>query len=800
MENTLINKLDFPLRDIYQKYLLEHEERGTDVQPEERASHTYSLHLHYQNDLSAIENLGFRTSWSEMPGMANGYLDLANLEKIIEHPNVISLSYGSRSHEHLDHSVADINVRAATEEEVGENGVWYIHVDEEEVDLRRGGQYTGADVIIGIIDTGIDFTHPVFMAMDSSSLESETRILRIWDQGLAPEGDESGPDTNLLTVSNTYGVEYRKEQLLPIICRHRDCRGHGTHVAAIAAGNGDNGYWFGDEVEQMQLEMGHFEYVGVAPEAELVVVKYLDVPKAIRDTAGHVISDNTRFCDAVNYILKVGQAEGKPVVINCSLGFSLSPHDGLSEYEQYLDKIFEPDRPFYSGNIFVTSSGNNAVDHIYAKVTIPDSREIIVPFQLFDDRENRRGYRQCAWVDDTEDLFIDCWYREVRAPGDVSVAVRVPAESDFSDPIFAGELDRAFDRNKRCKLRHIAKSAVTRPAIGSDPEISIQRNNIQLEIIPNRRVNPAQHATGRYELKFSGPEGTVIHCWCWQGGNATGRYGFRVGLAAIIADPADAGDNFISVRDGSIFREDDEIIIRLPHCDFPTRITHIRPDSVESISGEEWCDRIEFEGGLPEEIPFVDVYFVHVALGTAITEDRYYTIGSPGGAKNVITVGACYDSGPISIRRCFGSFCTTNTESDHDRQDKIWSCSSLGPLVDYSGLGPIAPKPDFAAPGIQIVAAQSKDNEGRLLSMPPSSPEVLGDRFEEKTGTSMAAPHVAGIIALMLQKDGNLNVDQVRAKLRSSVRDGREPIPDHGDIYGFSFGAGIPEGVSALSD
>jgi len=75
---------------------------------------------------------------------------------------------------------------------------------------------------------------------------------------------------------------------------------------------------------------------------------------------------------------------------------------------------------------------------------------------------------------------------------------------------------------------------------------------------------------------------------------------------------------------------------------------------------------------------------------------------------------------------------------------------------------------------------------------------VAGNRFVEYGGTSMAAPMVAGIVALMLEKNPNLTIDQVRAALLASAagRDGANPGPlDPG--YADAFGAGRPAALES---
>jgi subtilisin family serine protease len=119
-----------------------------------------------------------------------------------------------------------------------------------------GGVYQGEGVLVGIYDSGIDWTHPDFI--DSNG---NTRILYLWDQT-----DESG----IPPAGFGYGSEYDSTDINDEIdgsptglVQGKDVWGHGTYVAGIAAGNGrasGNGKPSGT-------------YIGVAPEANLIVVK-----------------------------------------------------------------------------------------------------------------------------------------------------------------------------------------------------------------------------------------------------------------------------------------------------------------------------------------------------------------------------------------------------------------------------------------------------------------------------------------------------------------------------------------------
>ena len=109
------------------------------------------------------------------------------------------------------------------------------------------GELRGNGVVIGFIDTGIDYTNSVFQYEDQS-----TRIQRIWDQSI-----EGNPPEGF-----NYGSEYTKEQINEAIkspdpysiVPSRDDNGHGTSIAGIAAGYDRS---------------GANEYIGGAPDAEI---------------------------------------------------------------------------------------------------------------------------------------------------------------------------------------------------------------------------------------------------------------------------------------------------------------------------------------------------------------------------------------------------------------------------------------------------------------------------------------------------------------------------------------------------
>jgi subtilisin family serine protease len=706
-----LEKLDLGAALAYQAYL----DRAGDP---DRPS-AISVVLTLDGDVDAVAAAGFEVHWTGRDE-AVGTLRWSDLDAVTELPEVVRIAAGMPRMPHLDTAAVELRARATTVASIGTDGLW--HAAKPTGVLTVGGAgASGAGVIVGVIDTGIDISHPAFC---SAQVPYVSRILKIWDQGLTPvvADGEKGPDVARLLSAHTYGVEFDTHAIetalnaslypvLPVDFRHKDCEGHGTHVASTAAGGS-------------QVAGGSdASFVGIAPAADIIMVKMLDVPDVIRDDTGTEVGSDVRFRDAVMYILREAAAQvpaAKPVVINASFGSSFEPGDGLSDDERFMDDLFDPAHAADAthvpkGAIFVKASGNDGdpTDRGYAIVTIPDSGQIVVPFELFDDRgPNKASKVNCQPGPYVPPVLATAWYREVTAPADVGFSAKVPGDAVFSAEVFSGKLEKFFDGGKRRTLFHNSFT-VARPVPPPPATVSVVRNQMMLFVEPKKLPPPAAplHREGIYELRFTGPPGTVLHVMGTIDGTAFGRFGLRIATEYQNHDP---------------------------------------------LPGPEIVN------GSATPVELIDV-------------TSRQTIAD-GGGSNVITVGA-YD----------------------DRTSNLADFSSRGPLRDYSkpSLGPLAAKPEIAAPGVKINAALGQDSDdgvARLLT--PGS--VAGNRFTELQGTSMAAPMVAGIIALMLEKKADLNVDQARTALIASVagRDGANPGPgDPG--YSDAFGAGRPAALES---
>lgn len=177
----------------------------------------------------------------------------------------------------------------------------------------------GQGVLVGVIDTGIDYTQQVFRYEDGTS-----KIQAIYDQsipGTAPKDFFIGTEYTNEQINQALLAE-DPYQIVP----QRDTDGHGTFLASVAAGR----------------ETGDF--LGAAPDAELIVVKlkkarpfYLDlfsVPETQENAFG-----STAVMIGVEYILRKAQELNRPVAICLGIGSNMGSHDGFSIFEEYLSEV-----------------------------------------------------------------------------------------------------------------------------------------------------------------------------------------------------------------------------------------------------------------------------------------------------------------------------------------------------------------------------------------------------------------------------------------------------------------------------
>lgn len=202
----------------------------------------------------------------------------------------------------------------------------------------------GQDVLIGFIDTGIDYTHPAFRRPDGLS-----RIVGIWDQTL---------QTGQPPFDLNYGTAYSQEELNQALGMEdpfslvpsRDENGHGTFLAGVAAGSA----------------LPQQSFSGAAPEAIIAMVKLKPAKEYLKEifyvTGSAPAYQSTDIMLGIRYLILLADALKKPLVICIGLGSNQGSHSGSSPLDSMLSVTDQ-----YRGIHAVTAAGNEAgkAHHFY---------------------------------------------------------------------------------------------------------------------------------------------------------------------------------------------------------------------------------------------------------------------------------------------------------------------------------------------------------------------------------------------------------------------------------------------------
>ena len=206
---------------------------------------------------------------------------------------------------------------------------------------------SGRGILIGVVDSGIDYAHPAFRNEDGT-----TRIAALWDQtlpGSPPEGYASGTEYTREEINAALAETDEGERFRTV--PSRDMSGHGTAVAGIAAGNG--------------ADSAGLRYRGAAPEAGLIVVK-MGIPR----TEG--FPRTTELMTGVDYVIRKALDMRMPVAVNISFGNTYGSHDGTSLVERFLNDISDTWK-----NVICIGSGNEGAAAGHASGLVSDEEEAV---------------------------------------------------------------------------------------------------------------------------------------------------------------------------------------------------------------------------------------------------------------------------------------------------------------------------------------------------------------------------------------------------------------------------------------
>lgn len=273
-------------------------------------------------------------------------------------------------------------------------------------------QLRGKGILIGFLDSGIDYTSEIFRSLDGT-----TRIAAIWDQTIQSGSPPKG---------FAYGTEYTREEINAAlksgdpsaVIPTADETGHGTYAASLAAGSAD-------PAEQ---------FLGAAPEASIAMVKIKQVKQYLRDyyfiPSDTVCYQETDLMLGLKYLNDLADSLGLPLVVCITFGSSMGGHIGTLPLPSLIDSYST-----LASHISVVGVGNEADKrhHYYHVITDPDDTQT-VEIRV---GENVRGFSLELWTD---------------IPNIFSISIISPSGENTSRIPFrvgtSAEIDFLFERTK----------------------------------------------------------------------------------------------------------------------------------------------------------------------------------------------------------------------------------------------------------------------------------------------------------------------------------------------------------------
>jgi minor extracellular serine protease Vpr len=325
----------------------------------------------YTDDVETLRSMGIRIN-SVLPDFVTAQLAPSDLTRLANLERVRYIDPG-RVHKPL----LDVSVP--------ETGATLLHGG-----FLNNTSYKGKGAIVLIYDTGIDWKHFDFRKAGDTT---KSRILSLWDQTLDSLAGDQRPN------GFNYGVEYTQTQIENEFSSHRvgmvrekDTHGHGTHVASIAAGNG---------------QAFNNKYIGMAPEADIIVVK-----------GGDDSFSEVGEIDGLTYAMKKATALGKPIVVNMSLGGQVGPHDGTNADEVAIDNFIG------TGRVVCVAAGNDGAHTIHVNGSVstgsPTSFSVSVPVYTATSKGANKNY-----------ILLDMWLPNAET---VTMSLVTPSNKSYVTP------------------------------------------------------------------------------------------------------------------------------------------------------------------------------------------------------------------------------------------------------------------------------------------------------------------------------------------------------------------------------
>lgn len=312
----------------------------------------WEIIMQYSGSIESIQDQYSFRAYDLQGGFAQIFIPKIEIPNLSNNPQVVFLSLPTRC-EYID---------------IGLGAVCASNIS------KPGGSFTvtGAGILLAVIDSGIDYSHPDFRSMNGN-----TRIKYLWDQtlqGTPPIGFSSGVEFTSEQINEALSQDTKEAQLA--IVPTQDEIGHGTALAGIAAGNGRG-------------SVGNINK-GMAPECELIIVKL-----------GSVTNEHPRDIEVmqgIHYALEKAKALGSAVTLLIGIGNNLTAHDGTAPLELYIDEQYNT----WLSNIVVgVGNQGNRGSHTTGQLMEGQSqeRQLLIEGEI-------TNYGCCIWKKFSDDMTL----------------------------------------------------------------------------------------------------------------------------------------------------------------------------------------------------------------------------------------------------------------------------------------------------------------------------------------------------------------------------------------------------------
>lgn len=549
-------------------------------------------------------------------------------------------------------------------------------VDSLQSGTADGTAYSGRNVVVGIVDTGLDYTRDDFKSSDG-----QTRV-----QYLRFQTARNG------SFSITECVKQAITDGACAIANDNDSTiGHGSHVTGIAAGSDAT-------------------YKGVAPAADIMLVRndFED------DLAEGGATFSSGILDGVAAIFDKAGTIDKAAVINISQGTHIGAHDDTSLMEQGLNSSVTGGKNS-AGRAIAVAAGNehvvenavpagitNLVGGIHAAFEVASGQSKAARLWALQVSSSAGGNDQRRTP-----LIIDVWFGSDQSPN-CSIAAKAYG--------FGGGNFLATNTAN-------ASAAIADMALSSNASNEASSSDRKLAVSISTDSSDSQNGKPRAIVSY--------------GPGALGTW-----------------DDVVTDLSSGYFID---VIIRA---------------NGGTCSGDMWV-----EGALAATythfLKGIDTGYINVSGSgdyTFTTGNSEKTVGIPGTASGVITVGAYLQEKPFGSG---GSTWTVSNGTTYNATDPASDSSgvaginggTVGLRTPFSSIGPTADgrqKPDILAPGDPVTSVSPTGY------FPTAAVEINSTHYKSQ-GTSQSSPHVAGIVALLFQKNSCLTAAQVKTALTSSA-------------------------------